>query len=65
MLVNDIFGGDRYMEWDKPLWEHDWEGGLRMLQMGVHTHLITSRAAIPLHAAHGRRLTAPAASWSR
>ena len=48
VLVNDIFGGDRYMEWDKPLWEHDWDGGLRMLQMGVHTHLITSRAAIPL-----------------
>jgi NAD(P)-dependent dehydrogenase (short-subunit alcohol dehydrogenase family) len=36
------------MEWDKPLWEHDWDGGLRMLQMGVHTHLITSHAAIPL-----------------
>jgi NAD(P)-dependent dehydrogenase (short-subunit alcohol dehydrogenase family) len=48
LLVNDIFGGDRYMEWDKPLWEHDWGGGLRMLQMGVHTHLITCRAAIPL-----------------
>jgi NAD(P)-dependent dehydrogenase (short-subunit alcohol dehydrogenase family) len=48
VLVNDIFGGDRYMEWDRPLWEHDWDGGLRMLQMGVHTHLITSRAAIPL-----------------
>jgi NAD(P)-dependent dehydrogenase (short-subunit alcohol dehydrogenase family) len=48
LLVNDIFGGDRYMEWDRPLWEHDWDGGLRMLQMGVHTHLITSRAAIPL-----------------
>lgn len=48
LLVNDIFGGDRYAEWDKPLWEHDWAGGLRMLQMGVHTHLITSRAAIPL-----------------
>lgn len=47
-LVNDIFGGDRYAEWDKPLWEHDWHGGLRMLQMGVHTHLITCRAAIPL-----------------
>jgi NAD(P)-dependent dehydrogenase (short-subunit alcohol dehydrogenase family) len=57
LLVNDIFGGDRYMEWDKPLWEHDWAGGLRMLQMGVHTHLITCRAAIPLMlrtaAAHG------------
>jgi len=48
VLVNDIFGGDRYMEWDKPLWEHDWAGGLRMLQMGVHTHLITCRAAIPV-----------------
>jgi NAD(P)-dependent dehydrogenase (short-subunit alcohol dehydrogenase family) len=48
VLVNDIFGGDRYMEWDKPLWKHDWAGGLRMLQMGVHTHLITCRAAIPL-----------------
>ena len=48
VLVNDIFGGDRYMEWDRPLWEHDWAGGLRMLQMGVHTHLITCGAAIPL-----------------
>ncbi|HUK98657.1 MAG TPA: SDR family oxidoreductase [Gaiellaceae bacterium] len=48
VLVNDIFGGDRYMQWDKPLWEHDWAGGLRMLQMGVHTHLITCQAAIPL-----------------
>ncbi len=48
VLINDIFGGDRYMEWEKPLWEHDWAGGLRMLQMGVHTHLITIRAALPL-----------------
>jgi NAD(P)-dependent dehydrogenase (short-subunit alcohol dehydrogenase family) len=48
VLVNDIFGGDRYMQWDKPLWEHDWPGGLRMLQMGVHTHLITCQASIPV-----------------
>jgi NAD(P)-dependent dehydrogenase (short-subunit alcohol dehydrogenase family) len=41
VLVNDIFGGDRYMQWARPLWEHDCAGGLRMLQMGVHTHLIT------------------------
>ena len=25
VLVNDIFGGDLYMQWDKPLWEHDWQ----------------------------------------
>ena len=59
VLVNDIFGGDRYMQWDKPLWEHDWQGGPRMLRMGVHTHLITCRAAIPVMlrtaASHGTR----------
>lgn len=48
VLVNDIFGGDRYAQWDKPLWEHDLAGGLRMLRMGVDTHLITSATAIPL-----------------
>lgn len=47
-LVNDIFGGDRYAEFDKPLWEHDLAGGLRMLRMGVDTHLITASYAIPL-----------------
>ena len=48
ILVNDIFGGDRYAQWDKPLWEHDIDGGLRMLRMGVDTHLITNALAIPL-----------------
>ncbi len=48
ILVNDIFGGDRYAEWNKKLWEHDITGGLRMLAMGVHTHLITSAKALPL-----------------
>jgi NAD(P)-dependent dehydrogenase (short-subunit alcohol dehydrogenase family) len=48
ILVNDIFGGDRYMEWDKKLWEHDLAGGLRMLRMGVDTHLITAAQALPL-----------------
>ncbi len=48
LLVNDIFGGDRYAEWGVPLWEHDLTGGLRMLRMGIDTHLITSATAIPL-----------------
>ncbi len=48
VLVNDIFGGDRYADWEHPLWEHDLAGGLRMLRMGVDTHLITSATAIPL-----------------
>jgi NAD(P)-dependent dehydrogenase (short-subunit alcohol dehydrogenase family) len=48
VLVNDIFGGDRYAQWDKPLWEHDLTGGLRMLRMGIETHIITSTIALPL-----------------
>jgi NAD(P)-dependent dehydrogenase (short-subunit alcohol dehydrogenase family) len=37
-LVNDIWGGDNLKEWDK----HDPQNGLRMLSLGVHTHLITA-----------------------
>jgi len=48
VLVNDIFGGDRYAQWDKPMWEHDLTGGLRMLRMAVDTHIITAHAALPL-----------------
>src|SRR5215472_11850301 len=48
VLVNDIFGGDKYMQWDKKLWEHDIAGGLRMLRMGIDTHLITCAKALPL-----------------
>ncbi|HEV2920051.1 MAG TPA: SDR family NAD(P)-dependent oxidoreductase, partial [Actinomycetota bacterium] len=48
VLVNDIFGGDRYAQWHTPMWEHDLAGGLRMLRMGVDTHLVTAHAALPL-----------------
>ena len=48
VLINDIFGGDRYAQFDKPLWQHDLTGGLRMLRMGVDTHLVTAATAIPL-----------------
>ena len=26
VLVNDIFGGDRYAQWEQPLWGHDLAG---------------------------------------
>jgi NAD(P)-dependent dehydrogenase (short-subunit alcohol dehydrogenase family) len=56
VLVNDIFGGDRYAQWDRPLWEHDLAAGLRMLRMGVDTHIITAHAALPLLLRSGRGL---------
>src|ERR687898_1094664 len=48
VLVNDVFGGDRYAEWDRPLWEHELAGGLRILRMGVDTHVITAHHSLPL-----------------
>lgn len=48
VLVNDIFGGDRYAQFDRPLWDHDLPGGLRMLRMGIETHIVTSAIALPL-----------------
>ena len=48
VLVNDIWGGENLKEWHKPVWEHDLQNGLRMLCLGVHTHLITAHHALPL-----------------
>jgi NAD(P)-dependent dehydrogenase (short-subunit alcohol dehydrogenase family) len=48
LVVNGIFGGDRYAQWDVPLWEHDLAGGLRMIRMGVDTHIITNALVMPL-----------------
>lgn len=48
VLVNDIFGGDRYAHFGTRIWEHDLTGGLRMLRMGIDTHLVTLAAMLPL-----------------
>jgi len=48
VLVNDIWGGEKLAEWNTPVWEHDLEGGLRMLRLAIDTHLITSHFALPL-----------------
>ncbi|SCK25379.1 SDR family oxidoreductase [Streptomyces sp. WMMB 322] len=48
VLVNDIWGGDHLVQWDRKMWEHDLEQGMRMLRLGIETHIVTSRYAIPL-----------------
>ncbi len=48
VLVNDIWGGENLKEWDTPVWKHDLENGLRILDLGVRTHLITAHFALPL-----------------
>jgi NAD(P)-dependent dehydrogenase (short-subunit alcohol dehydrogenase family) len=48
ILVNDIWGGEKLMEWNKPVWAHDLENGLRLLRLAIDTHLITAHHALPL-----------------
>jgi NAD(P)-dependent dehydrogenase (short-subunit alcohol dehydrogenase family) len=48
VLVNDIWGGEKLLEWSTPIWEHDLAAGLRMLRLAIDTHLITSHHALPL-----------------
>ena len=48
ILVNDIWGGEKLFEWDKPVWDHELQNGLRMLRLAIDTHLITAHHALPL-----------------
>ncbi|MGI5352001.1 SDR family oxidoreductase [Streptomyces sp. CA-250714] len=48
ILVNDLWGGDHLVGFDKKLWEHDLADGLRVLRLGIDSHLITSTYALPL-----------------
>ncbi|WP_437878870.1 SDR family oxidoreductase [Sorangium sp. So ce513] len=48
VLVNDIWGGEHLFAWDRPLWEHSLDDGLRLLRLAIDTHIITSHCALPL-----------------
>jgi NAD(P)-dependent dehydrogenase (short-subunit alcohol dehydrogenase family) len=48
VLVNDIWGAEHLFDWNRPIWEHDLERGLRVLRLAIDTHLITSHHALPL-----------------
>jgi NAD(P)-dependent dehydrogenase (short-subunit alcohol dehydrogenase family) len=48
VLVNDIWGGELMFSWDKRLWEHSLDKGMRILRLAIDTHIITSHYALPL-----------------
>lgn len=52
VLVNDIWGAEILKgeppQWNRPIWELDITDGLRILRLGIDTHLITSHALLPL-----------------
>lgn len=52
ILVNDIWGAEVLKgeppDWNTPIWRHDLATGLRILRLGIDTHLITSHHLLPL-----------------
>jgi NAD(P)-dependent dehydrogenase (short-subunit alcohol dehydrogenase family) len=52
VLVNDIWGAEILKggppEWNKPIWEHDIDVGLRILRLAIDTHLVTAHRLMPL-----------------
>ncbi|MFY1618015.1 SDR family oxidoreductase [Micromonospora sp. WMMD736] len=48
VLVNDIWGGDPLVTWEKPVWEQPLDKGFRTLRLAIDTHIITSHFALPL-----------------
>ncbi|WP_149179944.1 SDR family oxidoreductase [Streptomyces sp. TRM49041] len=48
VLVNSLWGGDHLLRFGVKMWETDLEQGLRMLDLGIRSHAITSSIALPL-----------------
>jgi NAD(P)-dependent dehydrogenase (short-subunit alcohol dehydrogenase family) len=52
VLVNNVWGAERLKggpaDWNTPIWQHDLDKGLRIVRLGVETHLITSHHLLPL-----------------
>ncbi|MCH0543362.1 SDR family oxidoreductase [Streptomyces sp. MUM 203J] len=48
VLVNSLWGGDHLLEFGVKMWDTDLEKGLRMLDLGIRSHAVTSSIALPL-----------------
>lgn len=56
ILVNDVWGGDDLTAWGRRFWDQSLENGLLMLRQALHSHIITSRYALPLMLERGAGL---------
>ncbi|MCW6010247.1 SDR family oxidoreductase [Micromonospora sp. CPCC 205371] len=48
LLVNNIWGAETMVTWERKMWDQDLDKGLRTLRLAIDTHIITSHAALPL-----------------
>ncbi|WP_455355452.1 SDR family oxidoreductase [Streptomyces sp. SYSU K217416] len=48
ILVNNLWGGNQLLDFGTKMWDVDLDRGMRMLELGVKSHIITSSIALPL-----------------
>ncbi|NKQ58489.1 SDR family NAD(P)-dependent oxidoreductase [Amycolatopsis sp. K13G38] len=48
ILIDDVWGGDRFIEWDVPYWESSLDGALAQVHNALDTHLIALHRLLPL-----------------
>lgn len=48
ILVDDVWGGDRYADHSSPFWEADLDDALTLVRNGLDTHLIALHRLLPL-----------------
>jgi NAD(P)-dependent dehydrogenase (short-subunit alcohol dehydrogenase family) len=48
VLVNDVWGGDELVDWEKPFWEADAQAARVLLERSVWSHVVTARHGVPL-----------------
>lgn len=58
VLVNNIWGGEKLIEWGKQFWEHSLAGGLLIQERAVKAHMITSCYGAPLMVAFAEAMAA-------
>ncbi|MCU0500131.1 MAG: SDR family NAD(P)-dependent oxidoreductase, partial [Anaerolineae bacterium] len=56
ILINDIWGGEKLIEWGKPFWELSIDKARTLIERAILTHVITSRYGVPLMIAQNRGL---------
>jgi NAD(P)-dependent dehydrogenase (short-subunit alcohol dehydrogenase family) len=56
ILVNDIWGGEKLVEWGKPFYELDLQQGFKLLERSIFTHIITSKYGVSLMLERGQGL---------
>ncbi|MDP2315284.1 MAG: SDR family oxidoreductase [Pseudomonadota bacterium] len=48
LLVNDVWGGEKLVEFGVPVWKMSIDKGRRMFDSALFTHLVTAKHAVPL-----------------